>query len=275
MRILVPFDFTKTSEKALLFALQHCNTGDSIECIHTIGPMYVVPEIPVYINRDDVLASAKQNMEEVVSQLSKAYPVASSQIKCSVVEGPVVSSIFDKMEVQPCDLVVMGTHDKETLFDRILGSNSNSVASLSDVPVVMVHGSLAPNYKINKILFAFDAKPDLTNALKQFLKLNKAWNAPTDFVHINTSKDDVYDQFDLILKKCYIEEEVTFPINVNVIKAPDAVKEIEKMVVENGYDLIVMVKDNSGLFSGYFKPSFSINTVHKIDTPVLILKEKI
>jgi nucleotide-binding universal stress UspA family protein len=275
MKILVPFDFTKTSEKALMFALQHCNSGDSIDCLHTIGPMYVVPEVPIYMNRDDVLASTKTNMEEVVAQLSKSFPVAASQVNCTVVEGPVVSSIFAKIEELSYDLIVMGTHDKETLFDRILGSNSNSVASLADVPVIMVHGSLEENYKINKILFAFDAKPNLTNALKQFLKLNKVWKVPTDFVHINTSKDDVYEQFDLILKKCYIEEEIQFPINVNVIKASNAVKEIEKMVQENGYNLIVMVKDNSGLFSGYFKPSFSINTVHKIDTPVLILKEKI
>lgn len=275
MRILVPFDFTKTSEKAILFALQHCKSGDTIDCLHTIGPMYIVPEVPVYVNRDDVMVNAKHNMEEVVAQLSKSFPVAATQISCSVVEGPVVSSIFAKLENIHYDLVVMGTHDKETLFDRILGSNSNSVASLADVPVIMVHGSLNPEHKISKILFAFDAKPDLTNALKQFLSLNKEWNAPTDFVHINTDKDDVYEQFDLILKKCYIEEEITFPINVNVVKAPNAVKEIEKMVAENAYDLIVMVKDNSGLFSGYFKPSFSINTAHKIDTPVLILKEKI
>ncbi len=274
MKILVPFDFTKSSEKALKFAMEHCGANDQIDCIHTIGPIYILPEMPVYIDRSDFLKSSKQHLEELAKEFSKSYPIAESQIRFWVEEGPVVACIFSRLESEDYDLIIMGTHDKESLFDRLLGSNSNSVATLAKIPVVLIH-SASSDQKIHKILFAFDESPDLTNALKQFLKLNKTWNVPTDFIHIKTSDEDVYDQFDRILKKCYIEEEVKFPINVNVIKAKDVIKEIERIAVENKYDMIVMVKDNSGLFLGYFKPSFSINAVHKISTPVMVLKEKI
>ncbi len=274
MRILVPFDFTKSSENALNFAFLHCGVSDQIDIFHTIGPIYMVPEIPVYIERKDEVTNAKEHLREVVNKLSKSYPIASNQLNVIVTEGPIVSSIFTQLESIKYDYVIMATHDKESLFDRILGSNSNSVATLSDIPVIMVHATPEANRKVSKVLFAFDCKPTVANALKQFLKINKVWNIPADFLHINTDNDDVNEQFDLILKNCYIEQEVTFPINVNVIKSNNAIVEIENQIEKNGYDLVVLVKDNSGLFSGYFAPSFSIKTAHKINVPIMILKEK-
>ncbi len=275
MKILVPFDFSKSAEMALDYAIWHQRQfGGSIEVLHAISGIIATPEMPMILPDDMVINGARERLEEIIKNKRNENKLADETIQCQVLVGTPASSILLKEKSENYDLIIMGTHDKESLFDRILGSVSNTVVKLSNCPVLAVHSTSKTDIKMEKILFVIDDVTHINKALDHFLEYNNKVKAKTDFVHFSKGDDNIDQQAEEILKKYYTINDLNFAFELKNIFSNDAIADISQLAVEGGYDMIAMVRDNEGLFFNYFRPSFSIKAIHHTLVPALIFKAR-
>jgi nucleotide-binding universal stress UspA family protein len=276
MKILVPFDFSKTSEMAIFHAMYHQNKlGGTITILHVLPSALITPsEIPIIIdtleNRDEI----KSAIEARIIECAKLYAIDPKFTEVIVEAGDTASCILSLEENEKFDLIVMGTHDKESLFDRFLGSISTSVTLQSKSPILLVHSTSQMPHKLSKILFAIDDITDLKGSLDLFLNYNELHNANTNFIHFTDTKDKIESQVDDVLRKFYLENSVKFTFQIDYAETNKPMELLEKTIEEGEYELLVVVRNNSTIFDRYFRKSFSSSAVHKTFIPTLVYKSK-
>lgn len=146
MRILIPFDGSVPSKKALDQALNLAQITDS-----EIVVLSVVPEINIPFPSDDVLrkdpAKSKNFQEEIernyaetlseaAEDITNKYP--EQRIETKLERGSPSKRIVDFAEKGEFDLIVMGSKGLGGIRGLILGSTSRRVVNSCTIPVLIV-----------------------------------------------------------------------------------------------------------------------------------------
>jgi nucleotide-binding universal stress UspA family protein len=275
MNILVPYNYSKSSEMALCYALYNQKElGGKITLLHVMPLPLISPgEIPSFIdtfNKDKV----KQEIEENINELLVQYKVDPKDVNILIQNGSVVECILENEEKNSYDLIIMGTHDKEGLVDRVLGSVSNDISKYSQTPILMVHISSPMPHKFNKILFAIDAVTDVRSTLDLFIKFNEYHQAYTKFIHFKNQKDNFDPQIDVLLHKFYLDNNIKFTFEVENLETNNSLERLDKLINEEDFDLLVVVRNQSTAFNKYFSRSFSTDAIHQTQIPTLVFKSK-
>ena len=274
MNILVPFDMSKAAQAALKYAIWLAkNTKSKISVLHALPDIFIAPELPMMMPDDEMVKKSKKQINEVVKRIcnNNDYNIKDKDIDVAI-GGPV--ALILAREMQKIDLIVMGTHDKESLLEKILGSVSNSVIKMSKVPVVLIHKDSKYPVRFKKVLFAIDEVTNINNALDSFRELNNILKAKVEFVYFGKSKSKIEPQMERIITKYYGEESLDFSFEFKSFDFEKPLSEIDAIIKQNKYDMMVMVKNTNGVLDNYFSPSFSIKGVHNTMIPALIYKSK-
>ena len=140
-RILVPLDFTETSDKAFDFAIEMAERFNA-----TVTAMHAY-EIPVIGFPDGALVAtvdiATRIQEAGRKGLDAAVAARSSRnVKIDSVlrEGPAWEEIRALAEEMPADLIVIGTHGRRGIARALLGSVAENVIRTTRIPVLTIHG---------------------------------------------------------------------------------------------------------------------------------------
>ena len=156
-KILVPLDFSATSVLAFRFAcdLAKQNKGEVLA-------LYVVslPSLPnavltsVSTFKDSYLKSIHVKSIEKFNALKNKY---AETIKASLrVERGAVTDVIQKSIIEnKISLVVMGTHGTSGLREFIIGSNTEKVVRMAEVPVIAIREYYKPSSIRNIILPVF------------------------------------------------------------------------------------------------------------------------
>lgn len=137
--ILVPTDFSASSEKALAYAVPFAQQfGAKLTLLHIVEPV-ATPDFggafPLAIEDDKVMANAKRHLERVVSDL---------QIKPRLLEKTLVRSgrayheITEAARMLKVDLIIISTHGRSGLKRALLGSSTERVVRHAPCPVLVV-----------------------------------------------------------------------------------------------------------------------------------------
>lgn len=134
-KILVPTDGSEGTRGAVEHAIDLATTYDA--ALHTI---YVV-DTNVGIDASipgtlDAFEEAGENAIDEVIQQAEAAGVETTV--GTVVQGTPHQALLEYVEEHEIDLVVMGTHGRTGLDRYLLGSVTEKVVRLSDVPVLTV-----------------------------------------------------------------------------------------------------------------------------------------
>lgn len=140
-RILVPYDGSETSNKALVAALGMAREhGGLVRVVHAIDEL--------------AMASGYEYTGELIrlvrDQGKKLLDDALAMVRAAGVEGDtrlldvpgkrLGDVVSDEAAVWEADLVVVGTHGRRGLSRVLLGSGAESVIRLSTVPVLVIRG---------------------------------------------------------------------------------------------------------------------------------------
>ena len=139
-RILVPTDFSETSDRALDFAIDLASgIGASVVVMHAYELPTVVP-YSTYLPSADLgarIATAAQSGLDAVVTARIARGVDLKKVLKQDAPWDAVNTVAKEVGA---DLVVCGTHGRKGLAHALLGSVAEKIVRTSDVPVLTIRG---------------------------------------------------------------------------------------------------------------------------------------
>lgn len=276
-KILVPVDFYETSFAAFNYAAHFAILFPEAEItlLHVINGSFntndVVVFSPMIARRDAAINRLTFFHEEYPKEIGVHLPAV--DVKKEVRYGIPGFCIADFANDYGFDLVIMGTRDQHSLFDRILGSASAITVRMAKCPVMLIHENVKYN-KPQHITFAFDAKSDLEPALADFYSVNAILQAKTDFVHVHDkSKDNLSRQKMAIVEEMFAKNKPTFSFEIKAIYGTDVHAALEDYCLFEKSDMLVMMHRAEGMFSNLFKQHHSVRMAQEFHLPVLVFHE--
>jgi nucleotide-binding universal stress UspA family protein len=139
--ILVPTDFSETSDKALDFAIELAQKFDaSVTVMHAY-------EIPVIGFPDGSLVATADVASRIQDAGKKGLDAAVAArtgrgVKLTSVlrEGPAADEIVALADELKVDMIVIGTHARRGIARALLGSTAENVVRTTKLPILTIHG---------------------------------------------------------------------------------------------------------------------------------------
>jgi nucleotide-binding universal stress UspA family protein len=137
-RILVPVDFSESSDRALAQATALAKqTGGSIILLHVVEISYAYADVAVFDQASlerDLLAGAKQRLEQMAASCETDGVPAKQLVR----SGRSPRVIADVAASEKADLVVISTHGYTGLKHVLLGSTAENVVRYAPCPVLVL-----------------------------------------------------------------------------------------------------------------------------------------
>jgi nucleotide-binding universal stress UspA family protein len=138
-KILVPIDFSPSSEKALKQATALAEPLHSeIHLVHVI-PMLRVAKMPDYIPEAEFIGAARKEAERYAALRKEELGSKGIKVSASILTGnDVTASILDVIKREHIDLLVVSTHGLTGWHPLVFGSITEKLVKLARIPVLLI-----------------------------------------------------------------------------------------------------------------------------------------
>lgn len=272
-KILVPIDFSPTSEHASKLAARIAKLADSeVHILNMIevptgvidmtsGSSFSIPESMLYIRkvRDNMLTFK----ERIFSEVENVLHAIRFQ---SPIDG--ILSYSEKIEA---DMIIMGSRGHSRIQELLIGSNTEKVVRNSKIPVLVVKED-NENFIPRNIVFASSFKEGKDEALKKLLKLSKQFNNTIHLLKVNTPQNfentnDCRNRIENFVKHLDIPN-----YTVNIYNDENIENGILNFSNEINSDMIALAThERSGLFH-IFNRGITRSLAKNANRPVLTLR---
>ncbi len=138
-KILVPLDAGELSDRALDVAIDMAHKyGATLIAVSVRRDSVDLNEERTDADLEEVEAEFKSLEERVLSHIASVAPLEAHQVKVEVRAGNVVMAIVEAAKENHVDLIVMGTHGRVGLADRLVGSTTERVQKKVTASVLAV-----------------------------------------------------------------------------------------------------------------------------------------
>ena len=141
-RILVPTDFSDSSDEALKQALELAKQYNAkVYLLHVAEPItqcvgdYCLDSSSVKQAEDTEILRAKEKMEKELSKFAEFQEI---EVISDIREGKPVEEILKEQEENGVDLIVMPSHGKTGFMKRLMGQISEKIMEEAKSPVLLV-----------------------------------------------------------------------------------------------------------------------------------------
>ena len=185
-RILVPTDFSEDAENALKVAAIIAKKNNCeifllhlLELPHQMNDAVTggrsIPEVMLFIKK------ANETLHKIKDQpyLNEIAVNASVQFERAF------SGILSFNKKNEIDLIVMGSHGTSGIEEVLIGSNTEKVVRLSEIPVLVIKKNIR-NFKFNNFVFASDFSEETKRPFNKMIEFAKIFNAHLHLVLICT-----------------------------------------------------------------------------------------
>ncbi|MFH6936257.1 universal stress protein [Flavobacterium sp. YO12] len=275
-KILFPTDFSEAATNAFVHALEFAKIVKAeLVLLHTF-------EIPVYDsqffpeNYASIYSSIElAKFEMFKDEIPKLRAIAAERklddivIKHRLMDGDLIYNLKNAVEEDQIDFVIMGTTGASDWTKFFTGSNTNSVISGVDVPVLCVPAD-AKFKKIKTIGFTTRYREKDKEVLRKILKIAKKTDAKVKSLYVRSSDTDVDDATIKEWDKEFAAENVEF-----LVLPSDEIKEtILDFILYKDIDILTTITHKRSFFESIFESSFSKKITKEVSIPVLIMHEK-
>jgi nucleotide-binding universal stress UspA family protein len=271
--ILVPVDFSETSDNALLYAVNLANSlSSNIMLLH-------VSAIPVYNNEynvvaytvNDALAENKIILEEKALLLKKENALI-GEVQCFSELGDFKAIMLNYITNKNIDLVVMGITGHSTTFGKVLfGSNAVSISRESNIPVFIIPNDY--EYKnIKNIAYAseYDAHIAEQTGLIQIKNIAFMFGASLSVLHVipdNHLINELESATDL-----FVEQKLEATSHKTFILSEDkASTALLDFIKTHDVDVIVLEQKKHSFLHNLIYPSTTKEIAFNSPIPVLTI----
>ncbi|WP_338839792.1 universal stress protein [Flavobacterium ginsenosidimutans] len=274
-KILFPTDFSEAATNAFVHALEFAKVVKAeLILLHTF-------EIPVYDsqffpeNYAAIYSSIElAKFEMFKDEIPKLRAIAAERklediiIKHRLMDGDLIYNLKNAVEEDNVDFVIMGTNGASDWTKFFTGSNTNSVISGVEVPVLCVPVD-AKYKKIKTIGFTTRYREKDKKELKKILKIAKKTDAKVKSLYVRTSNSDVSDATIKEWEKEFADENVEFL----VLPSDDVKETILDFVLYKDIDILTTITHKRSFFESLFDSSFSKKISKEVQIPVLVMHE--
>jgi nucleotide-binding universal stress UspA family protein len=140
-QILVPVDFTETSDRALGYAVELARKFDAaVAIMHAYQiPVYGFPD-GAYITTADVASQISNVSQARLDSLVDSQKLANVPLVGILRDGVAWEEINSVADEIHADLIIIGTHGRRGLARALLGSVAENVIRTAKIPVLVIHG---------------------------------------------------------------------------------------------------------------------------------------
>ncbi len=274
-KILVPVDFSNTSENALKVAVQLAKkNGSELQILHVIElaeSLFGAEQFNV--NDEQIIFFMKMAEKRFTKFLEKEY-LEDLDLKKHVEPGSAALAIKETVAANEIDIIVMGSNGATGLEEIVIGSNTEKVVRYSDVPVLVVKNEIK-NISISKAVFASNFELSNLEAYKKAKKFTDGFNASIHLLYVNlpgnqfSSTPEIHEQMRVFLNK------VEMPLS------KDHIEIFNDYTIQDGIingseklnaDLIIVPTHGRKGISHFFNGSIGEDVVNHSVLPVLTLK---
>lgn len=272
-KILFPTDFSETATNAFIHALEFAKkVNGEIILLHTFDlPIYdnqFFPENYAVIYDSLELSQFEMFKNEVpkLRAIAEARNLDKVKLSHRLMDGDLLHNIKKSINEDKIDFVVMGTSGVTGWEAFFVGTNTGSVISGIDVPMLCVPIE-AKFKKIEIIGFTTRFRPKDKKALKMVLDIAKKTKAKVKCLYVKTSKSDVTKE--MIAK--WENEFIAEPVDFYIINSDDVKEIILDFVMYKELDVLTMLTYKRGFFEGIFNPSLTKKIAINNEIPILAI----
>jgi len=269
-QILLPFDFSENSRKALEFALRLQQMLKAhMSLIHTLEVPYDFAARQVE-NKQAMQKQARTQLKELVQELYQTNTdLDAMELDMHILEGELSEGILRASRDYEADLVLMPTMGASGLKRFFAGSRTADVIHKSAKPVLIIppHADFT---KIRTLVFATSLKDKDVELLGRIDDLSAKLGLKIVVLHIQEKETD---HFQLQWKgmKSFVEEKV-FQTDVSYYTSnhDDYFEGIEHYLGKNPGCLLAMRKSATSTIKDIFRSSHSEEMAYHTHVPLLV-----
>lgn len=275
-KILVTTDFSSNSKAGLRFAVQ---LASQCKCELVFFHSYNVAK-PVSWKDEAFASFEKSEADKIQKKLNQFVASVYKSMKVSIPENKkcvIKSSVFADTNIREYaqenefNFICISTRGAGSI-KRILGTNTSSLITYSDVPILAIPHSYRTN-KITSILYASDLA-NLERELKKVVAFAKPLEAKVELLHFKylseiDAKEDVMNK---AVKK-FSEHSIKLHLeNIDLVK--DLVSNIEGAIKQSKPSIVVMfTQQNRSFFEKLFISSLSAEYSFNAKVPLLVFNK--
>ncbi len=275
-KILVPVDFTKTSENAVTAAVSIAKSIKAgIVLLHVLD-----------INRDqfslisnspsvapkilEITRMVKNRLDEMKTEIKNEHGI---KTEATIQNGHVHSEVISFAKKIKSDMIVMGTHGVSGYKEMFIGSTAQRVVTLSDIPVLTVQKNPGKT-GFKNILIPIDNSLHSREKVNLAMILAYAFKAKIHLIELPASEDKLeLKHLNIKLKSVEkILEAGTLPFITKIVHGESLAKSSMNYASKNKCDLIVINTGHESKFTGIFLGAFAQQIVNHTKVPVLSIK---
>ncbi|MBO9586509.1 MAG: universal stress protein [Flavobacterium sp.] len=274
-KILFPTDFSDAATNAFVHALEFAKVVNAeLILLHTF-------EIPVYDsqffpeNYASIYSSIElAKFEMFKDEIPKLREIAAKRnledivIKHRLMDGDLIYNLKNAVEEDKVDFVIMGTNSVSDWTKFFTGSNTESVISGVEVPVLCVPID-AKYKKVKTIGFTTCYREKDKKELKKILKIAKKTDAKVKSLYVKTSNSDVTDEMRKEFEREFAGENVEFL----VLPSDDVKETILDFVLYKDIDILTTITHKRSFFESLFDSSFTKKISKDVPIPILVMHE--
>ncbi|WP_427874124.1 universal stress protein [Flavobacterium sp. MMS24-S5] len=274
-KILFPTDFSDAATNAFVHALEFAKVVNAeLILLHTF-------EIPVYDsqffpeNYASIYSSIElAKFEMFKDEIPKLRTIAAKRnledivIKHRLMDGDLIYNLKNAVEEDQVDFVIMGTNSASDWTKFFTGSNTESVISGVEVPVLCVPID-AKYKKVKTIGFTTRYREKDKKELKKILKIAKKTGAKVKSLYVKTSNSDVTEETRKEWERDFAEENVEFL----VLPSDDVKETILDFILYKDIDVLTTITHKRSFFESIFDSSFSKKIAKEVTIPILVMHE--
>ena len=278
-RILFPTDLSEVSQAAFRYALKMADDlKASIEVLHVVYPETEPLDFPVLATqvmkeRSEAARVAIQGFIDLgLSQVLTGstlqnVPVTPMDIEIGI-PGDVIAAVADRDEA---DVIVMGTREEHSVFDRFFGSVTSSVVRKAQCPVWIVPPDAEFN-SFGSVVFFTNLLESDPYHLVSIAKLLENYDPVFRVLHVKKSEDEhsemTIEEFESLFRDRIPDIKATF----HQTTGRSVIEEVDEVAGRFDADLIVMFRSHKGLVSRLTEPRVTRKMSLHTHYPLLVLK---
>ncbi|PWA10174.1 universal stress protein [Flavobacterium laiguense] len=271
-RILIPTDFSKYADQAIEAGAQIAKKNNAeIVLIHML-------ELPGQSN-DAVTGETsipaimlfKQKADEILKSIKdrpylKGIPITEVILLDNVYKG--IATYANKNDI---DLIVMGSHGSSGFEEIFIGTNTEKVVRLSNIPVLIIKQEV-DQLDIKKIVFASDFSKEIKKPFLELLKFAKIFNAKLKLVMICTPNSFKSTTAAEKIMKEFVAEFDMPDYSMETYNDTNIEKGIINYANAKNADLIALCTHGRTALTHFFSGSISEDLVNHTSRPVVTFK---